>query len=174
MSRGVVLPVLFAAAAVAAGCSGGGDGNATPPTTDAVTTNDAREAEATLRRSVRAALEANVRLSTYVLWHNRIPASAQESTRGPALRALRAAAADRRREGIRIRSLSSRYRILRLQLDPSYTRATAVVHDRGRVVPYRDGLKLGRAIDLNERAHIELRRVGDSAGFVVWRVTPLR
>ena len=173
MNRPGLIVVALAAAVLGVGCSGG-SGSATSTTTDGVIANDRSETEATLRRSAQAALHANVRLSTYVLWHNRVPASAQESTRGPALRALRDAAADRRREGIRIQSLSSRYRVIRLQLDPSYTRAEAVVHDQGRVVPYRNGRTLGKAINLNEQARIELRRLGKSTRFVVWQVTPLR
>jgi hypothetical protein len=167
--------VALAVAALGAGCSGGSNGKATPPTTTgAVATTEATDAEATLRRAARAALDENFRLSVYVLWHNRVPASAQRSTRGPALDALRDAAADRRREGLRIRSLPGRYRIVQLQLDPSYTRATALVHDERRVAPYRDGRKLGRTIAVNDRAEIELRRLGNSTRFVVWRVTPVQ
>lgn len=175
MSRPRLLLLLLAAAAVAAGCSGGGDGNATPPTTSATgATTETADTEAALKRAARTALDENFRVSVFVLWHNRLPASAERSTRGPALKALTDAAADRRQEGLRIRSLPGRYRIVQLQLDPSYTRATAVVHDERRVVPYRNGRELGRTIAVNDRAEIELHRLGESLRFVVWRVTPVR
>jgi hypothetical protein len=67
--------------------------------------------------------------------------------------------------------LSDRRRVVSLKLDPSYTRATAVVVDRQRVQPSdRKGRPLGRVVVLNERATYELRRIGSSARFVVWQV----
>lgn len=175
MTSRVALIFTLVLGVLAAGCSSGGDGRATPPaTTHAVATNEEADVEAALRRAAREAMNENYRLSVYVLWHNRLPTWAERSTRGPALAALREAAADRRREGIQIRSLSGDYRIVSLELDPSYARANAVVHDQGRVVPYRGGRKLGNAVAINERARVELRRVGDSPRFVVWRVTPLK
>jgi hypothetical protein len=65
--------------------------------------------------------------------------------------------------------------VISIQLDPSYERATAVVSDPQRVRPYgRDGRPLGRAIALNERARLELRRLGSGMRFVVWKVTPIK
>jgi hypothetical protein len=71
--------------------------------------------------------------------------------------------------------LENRREILSLRLDPSYVRATAIVLDRQRVQPSRrNGRPLGRAATLNERARYELRRLGESDRFVVWRVLLLR
>jgi hypothetical protein len=110
-------------------------------------------------------------VSVFVLWHNRVPAWASRSTGGPALNSLRAAASTRRSRGVRARVLSDRRRVVSLKLDPSYTKATAVVVDRQRVQPSdRKGRPLGRVVVLNERATYELRRIGSSARFVVWRV----
>jgi hypothetical protein len=157
-------------AALLAGCDGGNDQAATepPPTT---TTSEA--GEAALKDAVREALRDNDRLSGYVLWANRVPAWATRSTRGPALATLRRSAADRRKRGIRIRTLQNRLEITAINLDPSYTKATAVVTSIQRVRPYSGGKPKGRAIMLNERAKVELRRLGASNRFVVWRVLVL-
>lgn len=165
--------LLFALlAATAAGCDGGND-KATktqpPPTTTAPETT-----EATLERAIRTALNENRRLSVYVLWNNRIPSWAERSTRGPALASLRVAAQNRRERGIRVRMLEGRREIRSVRLEPSYARATAIVVDRQRVRPSRQsGRPIGRAVVLNERARYELRRVGRSDRFVVWRVVLL-
>ena len=99
----------------------------------------------------------------------------QRSTRGPALASLRTAAQNRRNRGIRVRMLENRREILSLRLDPSYARATAIVRDRQRVRPSRrNGRPLGRRAMLNERARYELRRLGASDRFVVWRVVLLQ
>src|SRR5438445_9015417 len=109
MRVGAVLAVAFAVAA--AGC--GSSGNANPSTqtnsTTAKTTSDA--SAATLKRAAREALLGNYKLSSYVLWHNRVPAWARQSTDGPALAGLRSAAAQRKRQGIRIRPVSGQLRI---------------------------------------------------------------
>ena len=123
---------------------------------------------------MRQALRENDRLSGYVLWSNRVPAWATRSTRGPALANLRASAADRRRRGIRIRTLASKLKITSVSLDPSYTNATAVVRSIQRVRPYRAGAPMGRAVKLDERAEIELHRVAGTSRFVVWRLTATR
>jgi hypothetical protein len=156
-------------AATAAGCDGGNDNNvATQPPP---TTTQSETSEAALRQGVRTALNANRRLSVYVLWNNRIPAWADRSTRGPALAGLRDAAADRRQRGIRVRLLSDRFQIVSIRLDPSYTRATAIARGRQRVRPHRlNGRPAGRSVELNERARIELRRLGSTDRFVVWSV----
>lgn len=157
------------------GCAGGGTGSAdTESPKPQKVAAGASNASAALERAGRDAVRENFRLSLYVLWHNNVPEWASRSTRGPALAALRSAAADRRKEGIRIRSLGGQYRLLRLTLDPSYTRAVAIVRDRRAVVPYRAGRRLGRAIKGDERARIELRRLGRTNRFVVWRVSPVR
>jgi hypothetical protein len=162
---GAVLIALLLA--IAAGCDGGDGEVATqpPPTTTAPETG-----EAELKEAVRGALSANRSLSVYVLWNNRIPAWAKRSTRGPALAAMREGAADRRRRGIRVRLLSDRYQILSIRIDPSYTRATATARGRQRVRPHLNGKPGARIVQLDERARIELRRLGGSTRFVVWRV----
>jgi hypothetical protein len=156
--------------ALLAGCDGGSDEASTqpPPATTAPENSDAA-----LKQAVRAALTQNRRLSVYVLWNNRIPAWAERSTRGPALTALRAAAADRRKRRIRVRLLSDRFQVLSIHLDPSYARATANARGRQRVRPYVNGKPGARTVELNEKARVELRRVGRSNRFVVWRVQVL-
>lgn len=165
---------IILSAVVLAGCSSGSNhaGTTSTPTSTSASTTDAKQLTAqSLERSARAALDANHKLSVFVLWNNRIPAWASRSTRGPALAALRSAAATRRTRGIRARLLSDRRRVLSFRLDPSYTKATAVIVDRQRVQPNgRNGRPLGRAVVLNERATYELRRIGQSGRFVVWRV----
>ena len=156
-------------AATAAGCDGGNDQVATQPPT----TTTSETATATLERAVRRALSENDQLSGYVLWNNRVPTWATRSTRGPALATLRRSAADRRKRGVRVRTLENRLQITSVTLDPSYTKATAVVRNIQRVRPYRGGKPAGRAVDLNERAEVELRRLDTSARFVVWRVRVL-
>jgi hypothetical protein len=143
-------------------------GVATPPS------ENAPDNGAALTRSVRSAVRDNARLSSYVLWHNVVPAWARRSTSGPALRGLRSSAASRRAERLRVRSVSQRVAILSIRLDPSYVLATARVRQSGRVVPYRNGRRLGRPIRLNEVARVELHRVAKTTRFVVWKVTPTR
>jgi hypothetical protein len=53
--------------------------------------------------------------------------------------------------------------------------ATAIARGLQRVRPYSaKGAALGRAVIVDERARIELRRVGKTNRFVVWNVVPLR
>jgi hypothetical protein len=165
--------VAIAGVAVA-GCSSGSHQASSTPTTTITTISSGSSSEAMLKEAARAALNENSRLSLYVLWNNRVPSWAEHSTRGPALVALRNAAATRKRQGIRIRSQPGRYLVLSVQLDPSYTRAIAVVRDRRRVFPYRAGKRIGRAIAVDDRARVELKRLGSQTRFVVWRVRPIR
>jgi hypothetical protein len=159
-------------AGLVTGC--GGSKHAATSSSARTTVSTRQDTATTLDRAARVALDENFRLSLYVLWHNSIPSWAQHSTRGPALAALRSAAAARRGRGLRIRSQPGHYTILNVQLDPSYARATALVRDRREVVPYRDSKRLGRAIKVDDHARIELRRLGNSSRFVVWRVSPVR
>jgi hypothetical protein len=125
-----------------------------------------------LRGKIVEALRANHRLAVGSLWTNRLPDNAAASTRGPALAALRASAAGRTQQGVRVRLLGTSYRIVAIRLDRSQTGATAVVRSDQRLVPTGlDGQALGAPVELNERARIELRRLGSSSRFVVWRVT---
>ena len=109
-----------------------------------------------------------------MLWHNRIPAWATRSTRGPALKALRSAAATRRKQGIQIKNLSGGYTITSITLAPSYATATAVVRSHQRVAPYKAGHRLGKAISASDHARIQLHRLGNTHRFVVWRVSPIQ
>lgn len=174
MSRAALTALLASTAIVAAGCGGSGSGSASTKSQQPhkTTTADA-VGTVQLEAAVRRALRGNSRLSLYTLWHNSIPAWATQSTRGPALAELRSTAAQRRRQGIHIKHLSGRLAIVSVHLDPSYLAATAVVSAHDRVRPYSEGHPLGRAITSNERARVELRRLGRKPIFVVWRLTLL-
>jgi hypothetical protein len=69
-----------------------------------------------------------------------------------------------------VQLLSDRFQVLSIRLDPSYTRATAIARGRQRVRPHVNRKPGGRSVELNEKARIELRRVGRTNRFVVWRV----
>ncbi len=166
------LALLFVVAASA--CSGSSSHNAKTPTTTGTTQSTTSTTEAALVAAARAAVQQDHRMSVRVLWTNSVPAHPR-ATAGPALAVLRHSVAARARRGIRVRLLAERFRVISVHLDPSYERATAVVQDPQRVRPYgRDGRPLGRAVVLNERARLELRRVGSSMRFVVWKVTPIK
>ena len=170
MTRRLGTVLILFLLAIAAGCDGGDGEVATqPPSTTTSTTTGA----AALKDAVRQALRRNDRLSGYVLWRNQVPTWATQTTRGPALLTLRQSAADRRKRGVRIRTLANRFEISSIELDPSYTTATATVRSIQRVRPYRGGKPSGRGVKLDERANVELRRVGVSDRFVVWRVRVL-
>jgi hypothetical protein len=170
MTRRVGAVLVALVLAIAAGCDGG-DGEVATQTLPSTTSPETDGAA--LEDGVRQVLRDNDRLSGHVLWSNRVPAWATRSTRGPALATLRRSAADRRMRGIRIRTLRNRLDITSIELDPSYTKATAVVRSIQRVRPYSGDKPSGRAIMLNERATVELRRVGASGRFVVWSVRVL-
>jgi hypothetical protein len=172
--RAATIAVALITGLVAAGCGGSSKQTAQTPNPSTATGSTHADARATLDRAVRSAVSENFRLSLYVLWHNRVPSWAQHSTRGPALAALRSSAATRQQRGIRVRSQPGHYTIVSVQLDPSYTRATAVVRDERRVFPYEAGKRLGRSIAVDDHARIELRRLGETTRFVVWRVRPVR
>ncbi len=159
-----------------AGCSSGSNhaSSTTTPGSTSTSTTNAEPTPQSLRRAVRSALRSNDKLSGTVLWTNRIPPEATRSTRGPALVALRSAAAQRRSKRLRIRTVSSNLQVLSIKLDPSYATATAVIRSRQVVRPYRAGNALGRTVKLDERARVELHRLGSEPTFVVWRVVGLR
>jgi hypothetical protein len=154
------------------GCEGANSHSATPAPTRASTISGAN-GRAALLSGVRAAVAANGRLSGVVLWTNAIPVTATRSTGGPALASLRSAAAGRRKQGIRIRTLTEETVILSIKLDRSGSLATVVVRAREELVPYQAGKRLGRAIDLDERARLELHRSDHTNRFRVWNVTPI-
>jgi len=157
-------------ALTAGGCGGG---SATPPSSRTSTSRTASDPTAALNVAVRDALRKNYELSGYVLWHNALPASAQQSTRGPALEALQASAAQRRKSGIRIKPITGRLTIVSVSIDPSFAKATATTVASGRVRPYEGRKAEPRTISVHERARVQLRRLGTARRFVVWKVTVL-
>lgn len=162
----------LALAVIAAGCGGG---HKAATTTAASTSTRRSDPQKRLALSVRETLRANHQLAKVVLWKNAVPVSATRSTRGPALAALRSAAAGRRSRGVHVKVVSDGFRIASVTLDPSFTRATAIVVDPQRVRPYgKDGKPLGQPVSLSEKSHFVLHRLGGSERFVVWQVTPVR
>jgi hypothetical protein len=145
----------------------GGNGGAVSSTSAA---NQVMRGSTTLKLAVRRALAENYELSLFVLGHNRIPNWALQSTRGPALAGLRLSAADRAKRGIEIHVLDRKFTIISLRLDASYAQASATVQTTQHIRPYHGSKPLGRSISLNERAQIELHRLGVSTRFVVWKV----
>jgi hypothetical protein len=128
-----------------------------------------------LRNGVTAALRADHRLALRVLWTNVVPLTATRSTRGPALAGMRASAKGRQQEQIRVRMLHDSYRIISIQLDPSYASATAIAQSNQNLrLAHLDGRAAGPATEVNERARIDLHRIGTSSHFVVWRLTVLK
>ena len=121
-------------ALVAAACGGSSASPPTQPSTARVGTSS--DPTAALDLAVRRTLRENYQLSSYVLWHNVLPLDARRSTRGPALAALRNAAAQRRKSGIQIRPVTGRLTIASVVVDPSFTRATAMTVASGRVRPF--------------------------------------
>jgi hypothetical protein len=168
MMRRLAPILILVLVALLAGCDGGTDEATTQPPP---TTTSSQTGKATLERGVRRALKENDRLSGYVLWFNRIPSWATRSTRGPALAALKRSAAERRQRGVRVRTVASELKISSIRLDPSYATATAVVRSVQRVRPYESGKPSGKAVKLDERAKVDLRRLGSSQNFVVWKLS---
>jgi hypothetical protein len=170
------LTVLLVAVLAIAGCNDSASNDTPSPAQDRSTTTDTEAGDpvVALERAVRAAILENNELSQYVLWHNRVPSSAQRSTRGRALATLRKSAADRRGGRLRVQTLKVDVEVRDIQIDPSYSRATASVRQRGRVRLFRNGRRLRRPIALDERNRFQLRRVGDGTRFVVWEVEPAR
>jgi hypothetical protein len=172
MRRGAVSLVL--AALLLGACSSSGE-EAEPAQsgTDTRSAKTTTDESAALEEAVRGAIREDHQLSIDALRTNRVPRE-PAATAGPALARLRQSVAQRRRRGIRIRMISERFRILEIRLDPSFTKAAAVVSDTQRVQPYRRDQRLGRSVTLKERAQLELRRIGDQPRFVVWKVVLAR
>jgi hypothetical protein len=174
VNRRTIVILTLVAVCVATGC--GSDATRAASTTDAAakTVSTSPPARVVLARAARSAVNENFRLSLYVLRNNRLPSWAKHSTRGPALASLRSSALARKKQRITIHSQSGHFTIQQITLDPSQARATALVHDKRRVVPYRAGKRLGRSVAVDERARVELRRLGTTMRFVVWRISPVR
>lgn len=152
-----------------AGCGG----QEPPPLPAPTVPSAAVDQQSQLRRAALRALRENHRLSVSVLRTNRLPTAAA-STAGPALKALRAAAALRAERGMRVRTLAGSYRVLSLRLAPTYLAAIATVVDRQTVQPETlAGQRVGGPRQLVERAAVELRRVPGTDRFVVWNLEVL-
>jgi hypothetical protein len=162
VSRAAVGLALVVSALAAVSCSGSSDRAQARSTTSA-------DVGATLKGAARAAVVNHHRLSVRVLWTNQVPAKPLWVT-GSALQALRTAARDRSKRGVRVKVLRENFRIVSLKLDPSYAKATAVVTDRQTGAVYEHGRRMKQQVRLNERARIGLRRAGKTMRFVVWKV----
>lgn len=171
MRRAPLTTAAILAALALAGCGTSAHKTAsqTPPAQSPSTTPGQQTTPAALERAVREAVTLDHALSVETLWTNRVPAH-PPATAGPALAVLRESVAQRRKQGIRVRTLSERFTVLEVSLDPSYSSATVTIRDVQRVAPYQNG-KRGHAVNLDERAHLLLHRQGQAARFVVWKVT---
>lgn len=158
-------------AALASGCGSSTDPASTADGTPRRSTT-AADPQVQLEAAVRDAIRRQHEESVRSLWTNRVPAH-PAATAGPALKQWRQSVADRRRAGVRVRSLSQRLNILRVRLDPSYETATALIRIDQRVQLVKgDDRPSGRPIVLHERARLGLDRVrGDR--FVVSQVEVL-
>lgn len=153
-----------------AGC-GGGEHHATASAKNTVTTTPNPTGQ--LEQAVRYAIEQDHRLSVESLWTNRVPAH-PAATEGPALVAMQQSVAQRRRAGVRVKTLAQHLRILSVELAPSYATATATILDVEKVLPsYSNGRPRGKAVAARERARLQLHRIGDTDSFAVWKVTAL-
>jgi hypothetical protein len=157
--------------ALLAGCGGTAHNStiSTAPKSTVTTPNVNKQLEAAVRRAV----EQDHRLSVEALWTNQLPAKPPASG-GPDLSILRRSVAQRRSAGVRVRVLSERFRILSVQLNPSYAAATATVLDEERVQPTTsNGKPRGKPSSTVEHVRLELRRVAGAERFLVWKVTLL-
>jgi hypothetical protein len=162
VTRAALASALVASALAAASCSGSSGGAQPTSTTTTVST-------ATLKAAARKAVVAHHRLSVQVLWTNKVPSKVTSVT-GSALTALRTAARDRSKRGVRVRVLRESFRVVSLRLDRARAKATAVVADRQTAAVFEHGRRMKQPVRLNERVRIELQRVGKTSRFVVWKV----
>lgn len=166
--RAAALLTIATVAAGAAGCGSESGPASTTNDTARTTTDPQQQLETAVREAIRRDHEESVRS----LWTNRVPAEPAASA-GPALKQWRRSVADRRRAGVRVRSLYQRVRILDVKLDPSYETATALIRADQRVQPVRrDGRRIGKQVAVHQRVRIVLHRApGDR--WVVWDVEVL-
>lgn len=168
------LLLISAGCALLVGC-GGAAHNSTTSTTPTTTRPAATtpNVNTQLEAAVRRAISEEHSLSVEVLSTNRLPAN-PAAIGGPALAVLRHSVAERKKEGVRVRVLSERFRIAGIHLDPSYTNATAVVLEDQRVQPtYLNGKPRDKPSTAHERVRLELHRLGETERFLVWKVTLL-
>jgi hypothetical protein len=175
MRRSVAcMTILLGVLLVVSGCGSGQSQTVarSSPSTGTTTGRSATPA-ARVEAAVIDTIRQSHRLSVEVLWTNQVPAN-QSTNGGPDLAALRRSAAQRRVAGVRVRVLSEHFHITGVQLDPSYTAASATAVDDERVQPsYPDGRPHGRATTLHEHVRLYLHRVNGTERFIVWKVVLL-
>jgi glucose/arabinose dehydrogenase len=160
-----------------AGCSGGKTQTSAthtqaPPTSSTTTSQQATPAA--LEQAARRAVLEDHHVLVRALVTNFVPET-PPGTAGPALASLRKSVAERQQQKVRVRILSDSFRVLTVALDPSFTSATATILDTQRVLPtHPNGRPRGGPSAAHERARLELRRIGDTERFVVWKVTLLK
>jgi hypothetical protein len=157
------------------GC-GGGSTATTASNHGAATNTSVEQAEtpAALEGAVRRAVNENHALLTHALLTNSVPSNPQ-GTAGPALADVRRSAAERKAQGTSVRILSENFRVLGVELDPSYTTATATILNLQKVQPlYGVHRRPGAPSPSREHVRLELHRIGNADRFVVWKVTLLR
>jgi hypothetical protein len=158
---------------VVSGCGSGRSQTVAVSSSTGTTTSRSATPVAKLEAAAIHAIKQSHRLSVEVLWTNHVPTN-PSTNGGPDLAALRRSAAQRRAAGVRVRVLSEHFRIVGVQLEPSYTTATATVNDDERVQPsYPDGRPRGKATTLHEHVRLYLRRVNRAERFIVWKVVLL-
>lgn len=160
------------ACALLAGCGASVHPKIASTTTTTGGAATAPDPTAQLEQAVRRAVSEDHALVTQTLLTNRVPAN-PEGAAGPALTYLRRSAAQRRAQDVKVRILSEAFHLLAVQLDPSYTTATATVVNTQLVRPTYRG-RPGRPSTSHEHVRLELHRVGNSERFVVWQVKLLR
>jgi hypothetical protein len=176
MRRPATYATLLLGLVLAAGGCGSSSrtGTTAGRSTGTTSVNRTTTAAVSLEQAVRKAITEEHALSGEVLWTDRVPAN-PSAIGGPALAVLRQAVAQRRSAGVRVRVLSEHFRILNVNLDPSYATATATVIEDQRVQPTDlKGRRQGGPSEAHERVRLDLRRVGNGERFIVWKVTLLR
>jgi glucose/arabinose dehydrogenase len=173
MRRATLIAPLAATVIALAGC-----GSSQAPTTASrakspdQSPTTAQDAPSALEHAAREAVVRDHELLVSALTRNRVPANPR-GTAGPALADIRQAVAQRRKQRVTVRMLSDKFRVLGVQLDPSYTTATATVLDVQHVQPSY-GHIAGKVVVFHDHARLQLRRLGDTLRFVVWKVELLR
>jgi hypothetical protein len=171
--RHMTFTVLSATAAIVISACGSNKSPSVTTKSDSPTTST-QSSPAALEKAAREAISKDHALLINTLWTNRIPAN-PPATAGPALALLRRSVGERQKQGVRVRMLSDHFRVLSLQLEPTYTTATATVLDTPRVQPtHLNGQPLGSASSTSQRVRVELRRVGNTTSFVVWKTTLIK
>jgi hypothetical protein len=166
--------VVFVTVAILVGACGSSKSQSGTTTKSDAPTTSTHSVSAGLEKAVREAIVKNHALLSSTLWTNRVPAH-PPATAGPALAYLRKAVAERQKQRVRVRVLSDRFHVLSMQLEPTYTTATAIVLDAARVQPtHLNGRSVGRPSSISERVRLELRRVNTTTSFVVWKTTLLK